>query len=415
MPGRHGHATPRESQKRACSAHFASRARLAPVSVAALLCLVSLCMLVAGCGASAVTAMPYRTPLATNMPFPTDTPTVPPVTTPAVNAPLSWHTSTLPDSATLFFPISILTVAPSNGDVAYLCDGSQRPNARFYATHDHGVHWRRMTDIPASEPCNYPVIDAADANTVLFSSSLFTTDGGVTWQQRTSASQSPAILALATWHSLRYAIVDVSGTTGTHAMLAVSTDNMRSWHYTDPQLIAPHLTSSEVNSFQLWVNPSSGAVLATIRGRMWQSTDSGQHWSPLPGQQFPGDWVVAQAPQAGQLWHICLGFVSYDGNVPFTCTGDGGRTWRDQPAPVAGADPLAIDTDGSLLAHDSMSVFRLPAGSNQWRALGNLPSFCGSGIGYAVYAPSTSGAWWAFPAGGKGACNQFATAPANRA
>ncbi|MGZ3638094.1 MAG: hypothetical protein ACXVCX_09710, partial [Ktedonobacterales bacterium] len=343
-------------------------------------------------------------------PFPTDTPTLPPVTTPAVKAQLSWHTSTLPAGETLFFPVSIVTVAPSNGDVAYLCDGDGAQSTRFFVTHDHGAHWRRMTDIPAPEPCNPLLVDAGDPNTVL--AGLLTTDGGATWQQRT---QLPGILALATWHSLRYAIVEVSDTTGTHTMLAVSTDNMRSWHYTDPQVIAPHLTSSEVNSFQLWVNPSSGAVLATIRGRMWQSTDSGQHWSPLPGQQFPGDWVVAQAPQAGQLWHICLGFVSYDGNVPFTCTGDGGRTWRDQPAPVAGADPLAIDTDGSLLAHDSMSVFRLPAGSNQWRALGNLPSFCGSGIGYAVYAPSTSGAWWAFPAGGKGVCNQFATAPANRA
>lgn len=404
MSGRYGHAAPRESQK---------RARLAPASVATLLCLVSLCVLVAGCGASAVTATPYRTPLASNMPFPTDTPTVPPVTTPAIKAPLSWHTSTLPDNATLFFPISILTVAPSNGDVAYLCDGSQRPNASFYATHDHGVHWRRMTDIPASEPCNGLLVDAADPNTVL--AGLLTTDGGVTWQQRTSASQSPAILALATWHSLRYAIVDVSDTSGAHTVLAVSTDNMRSWHYSDPQLIAPHLTSSGVNRFQLWVNPSSGAVLATIRGRMWQTTDSGQHWSPLTGQQFPGDWVVVQPPQTGQPWRICLGFFSYDGNVPLTCTNDGGQTWRDQSIPATGADLLAIDADGSLLVNAGQSVFRLPAGTSQWRALGSIPSFCGGNLtGYATYAPSTTGGWWALPEGGKGACNQFATAPANR-
>ncbi|MGZ6308709.1 MAG: WD40/YVTN/BNR-like repeat-containing protein, partial [Ktedonobacterales bacterium] len=304
-------------------------------------------------------------------------------------APLSWHTSTLPDSATLFFPISILTVAPSNGDVAYLCDGSQQPNARFYATHDHGAHWQRMTDIPASEPCNPLLVDAADPNTVL--AGLLTTDGGVTWQQRTGTSQSPAILALATWHSLRYAIVEVSGS---QPMLAVSTDDMRSWHYTDPQLIAPHFTSSEVNYFQLWVNPTSGAVLATIRGRMWQSTDSGQHWSPLPGQQFPGDAVAVQPPQGGQPWHICLGFFSSDGNVPFTCTTDGGRTWRDLPLPAENVSLASMAADGSLLVtgvSTTISVYRLPPSTNQWQALGDTPSLCGM-VGYAIFAPSSSGA-----------------------
>lgn len=412
VPGRHGHAIPRESLKRVCLPGAPSGVSRASAFAVTALCMLMVGSLLAGCGATAAARTTYSPPISS--PFPTDTPTVPPVTTPAVKAPLSWHISTLPNGETLFFPVSILIVAPGNGDVAYLCDGDGAQNTRFYATHDHGVQWQRMADLPAGVPCNYPVVDAADANTVLFSSSLFTTDGGVTWQQRTRTSQPPAILALATWHSLRYAIADVTDTSGTHTMLTVSTDDMRSWHYIDPQTIAPHLTSSGINYFQLWVDPSSGAVLATVRGRLWQSTDSGQHWSPLPGQQFPGDSVVVQPPQAGQSWHVCLGFSSNDGKVPLTCTNDGGRTWHDQSIPVAYAAPLAIDADGSLLAHDSMAVYRLPPGTNQWRALGNIPAFCGSSVGSATYAPSASGSWWAFPAGGRGACNQFATAPASR-
>jgi hypothetical protein len=417
MPGRHGHATPQESQKLACSAHFASHARRAsaPASVATLLCLVSLCVLATGCGANAVTAMPHRTPVVTISPFATSTPTVPPVTTPAVKAPLSWHISTLPDGATQWFPVSVLAVAPSNGDVAYLCDGSQRPNtsssARFYATHDHGAHWQRMTDIPASEPCNPLVVDEADPNTVF--AGLLSTDGGVTWQQRTSASQPHGIFALATWHSLRYAIVGVPITNGITTTVAVSSDNMQTWRTIDLQQIDSAATPSRDSVGQLWVHPTTGAVLVTLRGYVWESQDTGQHWSRFPGQRFPGSRFAAQVPRAGQSWHICADFTSYDGAVPLSCTDDG-QSWHDQSIPASYTEIMAIDADGSLIVKAGQSVFRLPAGTSQWRALGNLPSFCDGSFGFATFAPSSSGGWWAFPAGGQGACNQFATAPVNR-
>ncbi len=341
------------------------------------------------------------------------TPTPQPIVTPAVKIPLSWRTSTLPDSVGV---ASTVAVASSNGNVAYLCDGKKWLVAQFYATHDHGVHWQRMTD--AHTYCTSMVVDAADANTVLLGGGrdalTFSTDGGATWQQRTGAPQPFHITRLVTWHSLRYAIVGSLRYTDTQT-LAVSADNMQTWRYFDPLQIDRAATPALDSVSGLWVRPDTGAVLVALAGYLWESQDGGQHWLRFRGQDSLNFEFAVQTPQAEQPWHICAKFTSYYPDVPLTCTDNGGHTWHQQPVPGPYTKLLTIDADGSLLVSSRGAVFRLPAGTSQWRALGDTPLLCGM-VGYASYAPSSSeGIWWTLPPGDKGACNEFATASANRA
>lgn len=181
--------------------------------------------------------------------------------------------------------------------------------------------------------------------------------------------------------------------------------------------------------WQMWVRPSDGVILALTRHRtanpvltpgtlgsrpmpfsLWQTTDLGAHWTPLPtppnlttDTNVYNGFVVAPSLGAAS-WKIC-GYATIGIGASQTgllgCTSDGGQTWTSRPLPALTqscgngctqqqtvGDVTALLPDGSLITmfvvdptgqgimqNLSMShIMRLAPGASQWQDLGSHPS-----------------------------------------
>ena len=137
-------------------------------------------------------------------------PTVQPTATTATTAtpqhptpvtPPDWQAQTVPDGITVAFPSASMTVAPSDGDTAYVCGSTTSTgltgNPHVAVTHDGGAHWITRSDVPLGGQCTTLVVDDTNASIVVaghtqpincttgcvnWQSLYLTTDGGVTWQ-----------------------------------------------------------------------------------------------------------------------------------------------------------------------------------------------------------------------------------------
>lgn len=387
---------------------------LAAALLIALLFSLVLRSALVGHGGNITHIQPTATGPATWGPLETITP-VPTVQVepPIAGTPPDWHEYTLPAGFQLFFPVAVLSVAPSDGDTAYMCQGGEP--ATMLVTHDRGADWARVSDVASGTTCSSLTVDHTNPN-ILVSGSFLSVDGGASWQPLPTSSQIDTIAALA-WsgRGAAYAMIGTQDAAGETLHIAMSEDGLNTWHTIDGGIAIGAGTGDELRRF--WANPTNGHLLVATLSAFWQSNDGGQTWTRITLPGTDADGYVVQQPSGSGDWHICS---------PFDCTADGGRTWMSLPKflPVTadgggGAEfALAIASDGSLLVYGSgptpgaFTIYKLPAGGSRWRDIGAIPA-PPSAPGYGVlYEPElgTNGVLWSLPPGGKGAFSTYYSA-----
>ncbi len=105
---------------------------------------LTLTVTLSACGSGATTGNALQVS-AHNTPAPTATATLP--------IPLPWKTLAVP-AVLPSYGERTLTVAPSNGDIAYICsaptEGIKDGQPRVWHTSDRGAYWIRDADIPVA-------------------------------------------------------------------------------------------------------------------------------------------------------------------------------------------------------------------------------------------------------------------------
>lgn len=354
-------------------------------------------------------------------------------------SPLVWRAATLPTASNF-----IVAVAPSNGDVVYTCGVARGSNLAIWVSHDRAVHWTHTATIPVkpgTTECNVTV-DGLDPQTAVVRvdqvkmggeplisqyTSFVTFDGGQTWRQLSEA-RPYAVFQLSTlagsiYAYLRYATGNPRTPLAEDPVLAVSHDQMRTWH----TILQGVTDYGGAGSAVFLLNPVSGALLVAGENSFVTSVDGGAHWAnvTVPGysaQPPPSESIVVQTPVASQPWHLC---VAYDDSLnihnptpnTLTCSTDGGQTW--QPVPdlnltftnakgtgtfVAPAGVFAIADDGAVLAAVSglstqdTTDYRIQVSGQRWQPFGLTP-----GAAMLTYYPGPgNGVLWAYtyPQGG---------------
>jgi hypothetical protein len=364
---------------------------------------------------------------------------------------LAWHPTTYPPGVDPNRGSVSVSVAPGDGDIAYLCVAPTDPTdamARTFITRDRAQSWTRGADlvVGAQPPttnhyfaftCDI-AIDANNPASALIMSYWMQVASGVTvglsnfasvdfaahWQKLTPTQPQHFIAdgRLSSWHGNIYALGTSQIPGGSDGGIWVSADQMRSWRRLTPP------AGLIIASF--WLNPSSGALLAlagmnsSSLQQFYGSDDQGATWTAIPTgtgtETGQSNWSVA-APQVGQPWHLCRVPVAVSsppvhGDQPGTvsCSIDGGQTWTSpQPEfvysvafnPKAGgfwviavANEFAVTVDGAVLAAGDR-VYRLTPGATVWQDLGLIP---GTTAGYPPGAYLVPGAptYYPTPAGG---------------
>lgn len=302
-----------------------------------------------------------------------------------------------------------LTVAPSNGAVAYICQVTSSGKALIWRTTDAGQHWSLLPPLPILVPRHgYGIIvDANDPLTIELS--IVDSDGtgyllmlgAAQWRQLPHYT-----LFFSSWNGTYYKI-DVSANgrdTATPSKIARiyrSADQMQTWReINDAALISqsaidtpPSLAKKGFGVRQLWVQPNTGEMLAqTSDGALWRSLDRGNSWTRIkfpalpPASQLtptPGETVnegsiadavvyVAQ-PTGAQPFSLCAIVldrqpIAYN-VAPFYCSSDGGQTWvrRPRPAvewgngrPATYVVPWLMLKDGTLIGWDVQTISAFP-------------------------------------------------------
>ncbi len=305
-----------------------------------------------------------------------------------------------------------LTVAPSNGDIAYICsvpsEGIKDGQPRVWHTNDRGAYWIHGADIPVARDENkcQIIIDmthpataiavlqwmgpgAGGGSAIQDSLCYVTTDMGMTW--RHLATPQPFIVtALGSHSGTTYAVRQVLDGNGAQSRLWASTDGMNTWRRVDMQIpdeVADAWVAS--GSAPIVVESTTGDGLRYL----WQSRDGGQHWnqivppartaaianvtaalsaapmsSHLPLRPLAAGWgttdeYIVQASSDGASWSICQSYyeVTDPRGAPnqLQCSKDGGQTWSVRTGPnmlsnrdgsVARAEIIGIAHDGTVLA-----------------------------------------------------------------
>jgi photosystem II stability/assembly factor-like uncharacterized protein len=344
---------------------------------------------------------------------------------------LAWRQASAPpgiDVAVASDALATLKVAPSDGDVAYLCvaptilDGlAQGSNAHIYITHDRGQTWERGGDIqvgaqPQSDgkpfllEC-HTILDATRPDRAVVEtewlqagedgdisriSSFASFDYGSHWRKLIYPSPFAVGPKIASYSSNIYGSGAAENPGGDQG-LWVSRDQMRTWQ----ALTLPGNTSAS----DFWLNPITGALLVAANSTLFSSVDGGATWVQLPARSSAGILWLVQPPRGSAPWQIC---GALQANT-LTCSGDAGQTWAARPALnlaqdspkgfeyVAPVSFFALASDGAVLAGVTADqrpahLYRLPAGASVWQDVGPMQTYYDSG---PTYAPtSTSGALW---------------------
>jgi photosystem II stability/assembly factor-like uncharacterized protein len=187
-----------------------------------------------------------------------------------------------------------------------------------------------------------------------------TRDGGRTWQPLPTTADAMAMQPA----------TDGSIVIAGHEVFTASHDGGQTW-----QPIAADLPSLDIHGFtrdpadpaRMW------AYLAT--GGLWESTDSGAHWTRVREDNVLFPLAVRPADRARLLGVDLNGLVASD---------DGGRTWvRLETPPTYPMTALTATTDGTIVfAGAPGGLFRSVDGGRTWEQT----SFSGSP--YAIAASS---------------------------
>lgn len=315
-----------------------------------------------------------------------------------------------------------LTVAPSNGAIAYICQVTSSDKALIWRTTDAGQHWSLLPSLPILVPqhgCGI-IVDTNDPLTIEVSilesggTGYLLTPGATQWQQLPHYTP-----IFGNWNGTYYKI-DMSAndrdtaTPSNIARIYASTDQMQTWHeVNDAALIsqsAPPLVKNGFGVRQLWVQPNTGEMLAqTSDGALWRSLDHGNSWARIkfpalpPASQLtpkPGETVneggttdavvfVAQ-PTGAQPFSLCAIVldrqpIAYN-VAPFYCSSDSGQTWvrRPRPAvewgngrPATYVVPSVMLTDGTLIGWNVQTISAFPGNNPAARAayvIGVIPA-----------------------------------------
>lgn len=54
---------------------------------------------------------------------------------------LAWHAGTTPGGGIITAPEGVVTVAPGDGDIAYMCIANGGSRVAIWVTHDRAAHW----------------------------------------------------------------------------------------------------------------------------------------------------------------------------------------------------------------------------------------------------------------------------------
>ncbi len=344
---------------------------------------------------------------------------------------LTWRKESLPANAftgagagqSPFAADAAFAVAPSNGDVAYICQTPATGAPHVWRTLDAGQSWTKLPDPPDGgfQSCGL-LIDQNDSMDPLvsFATVPYLSDiqissgyaatytlvaGGAQWRQLNGGPVAfNNVSQFASWHGDYYATFGSSTPTSLQSTLSVSTDGMRTWRPIDHQIVVGDTLapSGETGEIAFWVQPVTGALLAktynSVRtGELWYSSDQGANWqevvlppSPVSEVGETGDWVTgasiwAQYLTAGQTFQICVWFTEGRdrGAKSFYCSHNRGQTWVKAVSPQAGIDlPLLMLTDGALLAESGPDYFLTPGCDPHLateRDIGSLPASILSG------------------------------------
>ncbi|HLY32856.1 MAG TPA: hypothetical protein VKQ36_17665, partial [Ktedonobacterales bacterium] len=334
-------------------------------------------------------------------------------------------------------PNTSLYVAPSDGDVAYICQTLPSHGVRFWRTRDAGQHWAQLPTIfdSSSLGClltidqNNPLTIIArllPARSLAYPPNYYALVAGATrWQQLGSAPYSYVptgapvsagdsaygyLDALVSVGNTYYAIWTTISPSGAYpiARLFVSTDQMRSWHEVNLSILT-HSQEGQagVTGIQnIWAQPNSGGALLaqTYTGALWITHDEGAHWQriafswiPPVSQLTPSSgaqtvegssttqvWV--QQPIAGRPFRICVLVLNEEGGPnngpPLYCSRDSGKTWKLRPQPITPDGiptvfPTIMLPTGALLAWNLGTIYLLTGDSGSAQsghAIGSIPT-----------------------------------------
>lgn len=367
------------------------------------------------------TIVPFPSWTPTTIPTPTTVPT--PINLTVINAsgpPVpgphpNWQTHKLPYG---IIPVIgegtyTLSVAPSDGNTAYACDGFASTGPfTVIVTHDRAAHWTRVTTVPTCSPVT---IDDLNPNIVVIGNSI-TFNGGYTWQQPPSLKSAPDFYSFATRGNYIYAVFVAPSQSAT---LAVSRDGLQTWTPIGQGIM---LGPPPYTFTHLWLSPSGSDMLVETaqNGDLWHSLDAGQHWAQVALPQSPqGVFYSSEifhydSTQHG--WHICSSYTTQNDpaqdehpRMVTQCTRDLGRSWTQLPdLQIDYGDNyglLGIEPDGTLVAslfflpHASVQytqvlIMCLPVGATRWQNLGAQPDI---GAGVAYVSGTGNGTLWEFP------------------
>lgn len=149
--------------------------------------------------------------------------------------------------------------------------------------------------------------------------------------------------------------------------------------------------------------------VGTDTGRLWKTTDLGDHWTRLTGNGLPERWVNAVIADPADADHVYAAFSGYregDNSASVWESKDGGQTWANISGdlPNGPVEMLTYDAPrGTLYASTDLGLFTAPRVGAHWRRVGsglpNTPILDArvTSDGRTLYAATFGRSVWRFP------------------